>query len=366
MMSCIKELTDYLESLFPVELQEHYDNSGLLTGNQNDQVQSVMICLNITSDVIREAKENQCNLIVSHHPLIFSGLKKITGASSTERLVEEVIRSNIAVYALHTNADNSFPGLNSFIAGKLGLKDIKVLSPQKGVLRKLITFCPDEHAEKVRSALFEAGAGEIGNYDSCSFNSQGYGTFRGSEDSNPFVGMPGKLHLENEVKIETVFPVHLYKRVVHALFQAHPYEEVAYDIYLLENENPFAGTGCVGYFENSMKTDDFLEKIKFVFGTEFLKYSGSTDLEIQKVAVCGGSGASMIQRSIQVKADAFITADLKYHDFDHGRNNYLLVDAGHFETELFFKEYIVNLLTKKFTNFAIYFAESEKNYVCYY
>ncbi len=365
-MFSVQDLTDFFESQFHFELQEQYDNSGLIIGNTAEEVKSVLVCLNVTHEVIDEAKARACNVIVSHHPLIFNGLKKITGSSDTERMVEKIIKNHIAVYALHTNADNAFPGLNSFIADKLGLTDVKVLSPLKGMLRKLVTFCPENHAEQLRTALFQAGAGVIGNYDSCSFNSPGTGTFRGSEITNPFVGSPGELHKEKEIKIETVFPAYLGKKVIQALLQAHPYEEVAYDIYRLENEHHFTGTGCVGNLEKAMKVTDFLNHVKMIFGSGFLKYSGSSDIVIRRVALCGGSGASFIRTAFQSGADAYITSDLKYHDFQQDSFKFLLVDAGHYETELFFKEYIVSILTKKFTNFAIYFAESEKNHVFYY
>jgi dinuclear metal center YbgI/SA1388 family protein len=275
MKTYIKDLIVHLESLFPPEYQENYDNSGFLAGNMLSEVKAVMVCLNVTEDVIDEAIAKNCNLIISHHPLIFSGLKKITGSSLVERLVEQVIRSNMAVYAIHTNADNTFPGLNSHIASKLGLNNVEVLAPQKGNLRKIVTFCPADHAEKVRSALFDAGAGGIGKYDSCSFNAEGFGTFRGSDETQPFTGVPGEFSYEKEVRIETIFPHYLQKKIIHALFNSHPYEEVAYDIYALENQNPNFGSGVTGLLELPMDKEDFLKHVQSVFQTKFLKFSGA-------------------------------------------------------------------------------------------
>lgn len=362
----IKDVTSILESVFPPAIQESYDNSGLLTGHSGEQLNGILVCLNVTQDVLNEAVAKKCNLIISHHPLIFSGLNKITGSTPTERFVEFLIQNHIALYSIHTNADKRVPGLNTFIAQKLGLSEIQVLAPEQGDLRKLVTFCPESHAEQVRKAIFDAGAGVIGEYDMCSFNSQGFGTFRGSEHTDPFAGEPLKLHTEHEQRIETIFPVYLQNAVLKALFESHPYEEVAYDIFKLENENPSCGLGAIGYLPQPVNAEDFFKLMKSFFGVQFLKYSGTTKNQIRKVAFCGGSGSSLIRRAYAMKADVFVTSDIKYHDFDHGLDNFLLMDVGHFESEIFFKEYIVNLLTKKITNFAIHFAESEKNHINYY
>jgi len=365
-MVLIKQLTLFLESLFPLAVQEDYDNSGLLTGRYDMQIVGAVVCLNVTEDVVNEAIEKNCNLIIAHHPMIFKGLKRLTGSSKPELLTELCIKNNIAVYVAHTNADKTFPGLNSFIAGKLELLNVNVLMPEPSLLCKLVTFCPIEHSENVRNALFNAGAGVIGAYDQCSFGIDGYGTFRGSEMTNPFVGVKGEQHTEAETRIETVFPMFLQKKVIDALIGSHPYEEVAYDIYKLENKHPGFGLGAYGSLDKPMKINEFLTKVKKTFATHTLKYSGSHDSEIRTVAVCGGSGAGFMERAYLAGADAYITSDIKYHEFDHGHMNFVFIDAGHFETEIFFKEYIINKVSEKFTNFAIHFSEREKNLHSYF
>ncbi len=362
----IKDVTAFLESLFPPAIQESYDNSGLLTGHEGDQLNGVLVCLNVTQDVLNEAIDKKCNLIISHHPLIFSCLKKITGNTPTERYIEFLIENRIALYSIHTNADKQVPGLNTFVAEKMGLSEIRVLSPEIGNLRKLITFCPESYADAVRQALFDAGAGKIGEYDMCSFNTNGMGTFRGSENSSPFAGTPSKYHVENEQKIETIFPFYKQRQILSALLKSHPYEEVAYDIFKLENENPVCGLGAIGYLSKPMVAIEFLKFLKSFFKISIIKYSGHINHTISKVAFCGGSGASLTKVAHSSEADAFVTSDIKYHDFDHGKENFLLADVGHYESELFFKEYIVSLLTKKITNFAIHFAENEKDHVIYF
>lgn len=362
----ITEITAYLESLFPLAIQENWDNSGLIIGNASAQVHSALVCLNVTQDVVQEAIDEKCQLIISHHPLIFKGIQKLTGSNSQQRSIELCIKNDIAVYALHTNADKQLPGLNTQLAHKLGLQYINVLQPEHGKLKKLVTFCPDDAADSVRHAIFSAGAGVIGNYDSCSYNVEGFGTFKGNEDSNPVVGEKGELHFENEIRIETIFPSNLQKQVIKALLDAHPYEEVAYDIYPLDNEHPLCGIGVTGFLENPLAKDDFLNLIKNKLQIKQLRYSGYNQKPISKIAICCGSGASYIHQAYQSKADAFVTADISYHLFDHQLNNFLLVDAGHHETEIHFKEYLIQLLKKKFTNFAIHFAKSEKNHVIYF
>ncbi len=365
-MITIQELTSYVESLFPTAIQESFDNSGLQTGRTSDKIKGVLVCLDVSDSVLQEAKSKGFNVIISHHPLIFSGLKKLTGSSDVERKIEFAIRNDIALYALHTNADKQFPGLNKFVGEKMGLQHIEVLSPEIDQLKKLVTFCPADYAEQVRKAIFHAGAGVIGEYESCSFNMEGIGTFKGSDNTDPFSGEPGKLHYAEEIRIETIFPFYLEKKVLKALFESHPYEEVAFDIYKLENENPVSGMGVTGFLKQPLNQSEFLKFVKSFFNLSVLKYSGTHAEKISKISFCGGSGSSLTHRAVQVKSDAFITGDLKYHDFEKGFPGFLLIDAGHYETEIFFKEYIVNLLMKKFTNFAIQFSESEKNHVNYF
>ncbi len=361
----INDLVKSLENLAPLSLQESYDNSGLLIGNLNAEIQKVLITLDVTEAVLQEAIEKNCNLIISHHPVIFKGLKSITGKNATERIVEIAIKNDIAIYAIHTNLDNVDQGVNSILCDKLGLKNKRILAPGKGLLRKLVTFCPVDDAEKVRTALFEAGAGHIGNYDSCSFNTSGTGSFRGSEITNPYVGEKGMLHYENEFRIETIYPVYKEKEILEALFTSHPYEEVAYDIYLLQNEFTTTGSGMIGEPEIPMDEKEFLLSVKKITGAGCIRHSSFLGKEIKKVAVCGGSGSFLIPDAIRAGADIFITADVKYHNFFDAENKMVIADVGHFESEQFAKELIYHVLIENFPNFATLISEINTNSVNY-
>lgn len=362
----IREITSYLEELFPISIQESYDNCGLILGNSEEEIRGVMLCLNLTTEVLAEAIQKECNLIISHHPLIFSGIKKINDTISSHRIIKECIKKDISVYAIHTNADKQFPGLNSYIASAIGLENIKVLEPATKMLKKLIVFCPESHTEKVREAIFEAGAGKIGKYDCCSFNIEGLGSFRAGEEANPFVGNKNELHFEKEVRIETIFPDYLQTTIINKMLSAHPYEEVAYDIYSLENTNPAIGLGAIGDLKQAEELQEFLKKVKEVFKSPSIRYSGKRKNKIQKVAICGGSGASLIKTAKHAGADIYISSDFKYHDFEIPFSEFLIVDAGHYETEIMFKEFLISILLKKFTNFAIHFSKSEVNHILYY
>lgn len=359
------EITNYLEEIYPLSLQESWDNSGLIVGNPGKTVNKALVTLDITEEVIDEAAKNNCDLIISHHPLIFKGIKRLIGNDSVQRMVESAIKNDIAVYGLHTNLDNSISGINAFLCEKLGLKSLKILSPRKEMLRKLVTFCPQESADKIRQALFDAGAGHIGNYDSCSFNTTGTGTFRGSDTTHPYVGEPGKLHYENETRIETIFPVYRETAVINILMKAHPYEEVAYDIYPLANEFHQAGSGMIGNLENAMNESDFLDLIKSTFRSKVVRHSALTGKEVKKVAVCSGSGAFLIGEAKKQGAGFFVTGDVKYHDFFEADGKLVIADVGHFESEVFTKELIHDRLIEKFSTFAVLISESNTNSVNY-
>ena len=361
----IQDIIKPLEELAPPYLQESYDNTGLLIGNLQNEVKKALITLDVTEALLQEAIHKKCGLIIAHHPLIFKSLKSITGKNATERIVEKAIKNNIAVYAIHTNLDNVDTGVNTILCSKLGLKNTKILSPKKELLRKLVTFCPADYAEKIRKAIFDAGAGHIGNYDSCSFNAPGTGSFRGSEDTNPFVGEKGKLHYENEIRIETVYPVYKEQAVLKALFDSHPYEEVAYDIYFLGNEYSRVGAGMIGELEKEIDEIGFLNKIKKTTGTGCIRHSQLLNRKIKKVAVCGGTGSFLIKDAKKARADVFITADVKYHEFFEAENKMVIADIGHYESEQFAKELIYNVLNKKFSNFAVLISETNTNSVNY-
>ena len=361
----VKEITKVLEQIAPTFLQESYDNSGLLIGNKDDDIDKVLITLDVTEEVLNEAIQKKCNLIISHHPIIFNGLKKITGSNAVERITEIAIKNNINIYAIHTNLDNVDKGVNSIICDKIGLTNTKILTPKKELLRKLVTFCPAEHVEKVRQAIFDEGAGHIGEYDSCSFNTKGTGSFRGSDTANPFVGEKGKLHYENETRIETVYPVYLENPILKALFEAHPYEEIAYDIYFLGNKFERVGAGMIGELESEKDEMDFLKNLKQTFGTGCVRHSKLLGKRIKKVAVCGGSGSFLIKNAISAKADIYITGDVKYHDFFEAEDKLIIADIGHFESEQFAKDLIYSVLNENFSNFAVLISKTNTNSVNY-
>lgn len=361
----IKEITSCIEEFAPLSLQESWDNAGLLTGDPSFDVDSALIALDITEEVIDDAIRHGEKLIIAHHPLIFSGIKKLNGNNYVEKALIKAIKNDIAIYAAHTNIDVVKNGVSWRMAQKLGLKNVTTLSGEKGLLKKLIVYVPVSHAESIRGALFNAGAGEIGNYDSCSFNSVGQGTFRGNESTNPYVGKPGELHVEEEVRIETVFPVYLQQRIISSMLEVHPYQEVAYDIIPLENKHNSIGLGVVGNIDHEIGATEFLRLVKEVFNCKIIRFAGNTDKIIRKVAVCGGAGSSLINEAIQAKADIFITGDVKYHQFFDAGDKIILADIGHYESEQFTKEVFYELLTKKFPKFAVHLSALDTNPVSY-
>ncbi len=361
----LKEIIQIIENNIPLALQEEYDNCGLQTGDTSQEINSILISLDINSNIIDEAIEKQCQLVISHHPLIFSPLKKIIEGTDASNTLIKAIRNNIALYSIHTNLDNYYDGLNKYVAKRLGLVDIKILSPTDNFIRKLVTFCPVEHAEKVREALFNAGAGHIGNYDKCSFNVEGTGTFRPLEGTNPYSGHINETYHGKEIRIETVFPSYLENKILKALFESHPYEEVAYDIYNLKNKWEKAGSGISGILTSPLKQTDFIQLLKNVFKIPCIRHNELYDKNVTTVALCTGGGSFLIKNAINEKKDAFISADLKYHNFIEAENSILLADCGHFETEIFAREIIRDILIKNFPNFAIFISDKEKNPVNY-
>jgi dinuclear metal center YbgI/SA1388 family protein len=362
----IDTLLSSLESFAPLASQEDYDNSGLLLGDPETEVTGALVSLDLTPEIILEAVEKKCNLVITHHPFIFQPLKKITSEHREYEMIRLAMISGVTLAALHTNVDNSISGLNALMCRNIGIQNPAILAPKRGMLLKLATFCPDMHAEKVRTALFEAGAGHIGNYDRCSFNSKGQGSFRASDAATPFVGEKNVTHIENETRIEVIFPRYLRNRVVNALKEAHPYEEVAYDLYPLENEYPGSGSGMIGTLPNGMPVGEFLLMIKKLSGLPALRHSTGRGMLIRNVAVCSGSGAFLIPDAIRAGADALVTADLKYHDFQAAEGRIMLADFGHFESEHGFRELISAVLNEKFPNFAVLISEKEQNPVKYF
>lgn len=361
----ISEITNYIESIAPLVYQESYDNSGVQVGSKDVEVTGVLLTIDVTEEVIDEAIEKKANLVIAHHPLIFSGIKRLTGKTYVERAIIKAIKNNICIYAAHTNLDNIIDGVNKKICEKLSLRNCRILAPKYGELRKLVFFVPTSHAETVRNAVFEAGAGKIGNYDMCSFNLDGNGTFRGSESANPFVGVSGSLHTENEIRVETIFPKADKSKILNALLNAHPYEEVAYDIYPLENKYTMVGAGMIGELENAQNSMAFLQMVKQIFNSGCVRYTDLCKEKIKKVAVCGGSGSFMLNDAISAGADVFITGDFKYHQFFDAESKIIIADIGHFESEQFTKEIFYDLLIKKFNTFAVHFSEKKTNKINY-
>jgi len=361
----LAEIVKVLEDAVPLSFQEAYDNSGLILGSIDQEIHTALITVDVTEIVIEEAISKKCNLIIGHHPLIFHGLKRITGSDGVERAVLKAIRNNIAIYSLHTNIDNISGGVNSKICEKIGLTNCRILCKRNGELQKLVTFIPVSHAEKVRNAVFTAGAGKIGNYDSCGFNLEGLGSFRPLENANPFVGEMNKIHFEKEIRFETIFPKFLQKRIINALLESHPYEEVAYDIYTLDNKNNEIGMGMIGELEDKLDEKIFLSELKRIFGSGVIRYTDFIGKVVEKVAVCGGSGVSLLNNAIWEGADIFITSDVKYHDFFVPDGKILLADIGHFESEQFTREVIFEILNKKLPTFAVCFSEAKSNPINY-
>lgn len=348
----IRDIIQVIENFAPLSYQEHYDNAGLLFGRPEWEVKGALLALDATEAVLDEALEKGCNLVIAHHPIVFGGLKKITGRNYVERVAIKAIKNDIAVYAAHTNLDNVRAGVSAMMAERLGLTHTRVLDPKRELLRKLFTFVPAADAEIVRSALFAAGAGHIGKYSECSFYHEGTGTFKGAADTDPYVGKPGERHAEGEIKVEVIFPAWMEGQVVQAMLKHHPYEEVAYDIVKLENGYAEVGSGLIGQLPSEMDEMDFLRWVKERFRTGCVRYTPLRGKKVRKVAVCGGAGSFLLKQAKAAGADAYVSADFKYHEFFDAENQLIIADVGHFESEQFAVDLFYHILTENFRNFA--------------
>ncbi|WP_340202616.1 Nif3-like dinuclear metal center hexameric protein [Ascidiimonas sp. W6] len=362
----VQQVIELLEELSPLNYAEDFDNVGLLVGDKHQEVSGVLVTLDTLENVIDEAVAKKCNLIISFHPIIFSGLKKLTGNSYVERVVIKAIQHQIAIFSMHTALDNSFEGVNAKICSVLGLKNRKVLIPQERTIKKLVTYVPEANATPLREALFKAGAGNIGNYSNCSFSIGGMGTFKGNEETNPVIGEKGVAHQEKEVQIGVTFARHLKSSILKALFESHPYEEVAYEITTLENINQHLGMGMVGELSEKMDEQTFLKHLKKCMHTSCIRHSEFTGKKIEKVAVLGGSGAFAIEAAKRSGAQVFVTSDVKYHEFYKAENVLMIADIGHYETEQFTKNLLVEFLKEKIHNFAIILSDSITNPIKYF
>jgi dinuclear metal center YbgI/SA1388 family protein len=361
----ISAIIEQLETLAPLSLQESYDNSGLIVGDCNVNINSALLCLDSTEEVIDEAIERNCGLVIAHHPIVFSGIKSLTGKNYIERTILKAIKNDIAIYAIHTNLDNVKNGVNKKMAEKIGLKNLKILSPKGDKLQKLVFFCPIDSSENVKAALFCAGGGTIGEYDCCSFSVEGNGTFRPGEHTNPYVGKKGELHSEKEHRIELIFPDYLKSNLIHALKFNHPYEEVAFDLYNLENKWSEVGSGMIGELSEPLEMLDFLDGVKLKLGTECIRHTKALNGKVERVAICGGSGSFLLNSAIAKGADVFITGDYKYHQFFDADGKIVIADVGHFESEQHTPELIREYLQEKLPNFATYLTQVNTNPINY-
>ena len=361
----IKEIISVLEEMAPLSYAEDFDNVGLLVGGKESETTGILVCHDALESVIEEAIAKKCNLVVCFHPILFSGLKKITGKNYVERAIIKAIKNDIAIYAVHTALDNHPDGVNKIFSDALGLTKTQILIPKENYIRKLVTYTISENADKLRNSLFDAGAGTIGNYENCSFNSKGIGTYMGNEHSNPEIGERFEFVEADEIKIEVTYEKHLENKILKSLFKNHVYEEVAYEIYDLQNKNQNIGLGMIGELQVPMEEKEFLDFVKDKMQSEGIRHSSFLGKPIKKVAVLGGSGSFAIKNAIQAGADAFLTSDLKYHQFYEAENQLILADIGHFESERYTKNYIVDFLRKKILNFAIVLSEENTNPVKY-
>lgn len=362
----INDIIQELEELAPRSSQENYDNSGLLLGSKDQEVSSVLVCLDCTEEVVEEAIKLGSNLIISHHPLIFKGIKSLTGSNAVERTILACIKNNIALYAIHTNLDNYRFGVNFEIGNRLGLKNLKILSPKPAVLFKLIVFVPKENLETLNNALFLAGAGKIGNYQECHFHSNGIGTFKPILGAIPFSGELDIKSEVNEVKAEYLVSAHKIQKVLDAMHLNHPYEEVAHDIIRLENVNQMEGSGMIGELNQEVEEIEFLSQIKQRFHCGAIRHTSLLNRKIKKVAFCGGAGSFLLKNAIHEKADIFITGDFKYHEFFDAEDKIVIADIGHYESEQFTSNLIADILKKKFTTFAVHLTGVNTNPINYF
>ena len=363
-MTTLRSIISYLDQLAPPQFQEPYDNAGLITGNPNMEVTGVVISLDCTEAVVAEAIAKQANVVIAHHPIVFKGLKSITGKNYVERTIIQAIKHDIAIYAIHTNLDNVAAGVNRRLAGRLGLRNTRILRPLKN-LQKLVTFIPENNTREVLDALHTAGAGNIGNYSECSFKVTGKGYFKPNEKANPTIGQQNVREEVNEERIEVIFPEHLAGSILAALKSSHPYEEVAYYLTALENINQETGAGMIGELPDEMTPNAFLEYLKNRLELPCIRHTEYTQ-PIKTVALCGGAGSFLLKDAMQHQANAFVTGDIKYHDFFAAEDKIMYCDVGHYESEVATKELLHDLLTKKFTNFALHLSENVTNPIKYY
>ena len=358
----VNEITSAIEQVAPLYLQEDFDNAGMQVGDPNSEITGVVLCTDVREDIVDEAISLGANLIISHHPLIFHAIKKITGRSYVERIIAKALKHDITIYCAHTNMDNCRGGVNFKMAEKLGLKNVQVLDPQKGTLRKVVVYVPTAQAAEVEQAMFDAGAGRLGDYEHCSYRLDGEGRYRAVEGAHPFAGEVGESHMEPETRVEVL--VHKAKcgAVLAAMLKAHPYEEPAFDVIALDNADRYSGSGVIGDIE-PMDALDFLEMLKPTFEVHTVRYSGNTNKNVQRIALCGGAGSFLAGAAMAQGADVFVSGDMKYHEFMGNEQRIILADIGHWESEHYTKEIFRDIIAKLKPSFPVTFAKSEKNQI---
>ncbi|MCP3660738.1 MAG: Nif3-like dinuclear metal center hexameric protein [Bacteroidetes bacterium] len=361
MMLKIQDIITYLETLTPSKYKEDYDNPGLVVGNSQLKLSGILLSLDITKDLLLEAKSKNCNLVICHHPLIFQPLKKINGNNHIEECIIYAIKNDIGIYAIHTNIDNILNGMSKSIAGLLSLSNIKILRSRNDTLKILTTFVPKENLENLKQSLFKIGCGNLGNYSNCSFTIDGEGTFLPNDEAKPYIGEKNKEQKAEEKRLELIFPTHLENNVIQELINNHPYEEVNYYIQNLNNKSKTIGAGAIGELEKEMNLNEFITFIKKKFNLKILKHTTEKNKKIKKVALCGGSGSFLINDALKSGADAFLTGDLKYHDYFYSLDGIILCDIGHYESEIIFKSILFKVLSNKFINIAIVKCETNTN-----
>ena len=362
----IKDLIEFIENKFPLELQESYDNCGLTYGHKENTLEGILVCLDVTEQVVKEAIQKKCNVIVSHHPVIFNGIKKINLNSMNTRILEQCIKNDIALYALHTNLDNHNEGVNKEIINRIGLENPEIMLPKKNTLSKLAVYVPSKDLDSMDKAVFNEGAGSIGDYSECSFRLNGQGSFKPNELANPVIGEKGEKEFVEEVRVEYLVRNADLRNVLNAMWKCHPYEQVAHEIIPIQNKNHEIGSGMFGFLPNPMSEEDFLHKIKADFNLNTIRHTALRQKNIHKIAVCGGSGSFLLEQAKRVKADVFITSDFKYHEFFDAENEIIILDIGHWESEQFTTNLIGRILNENFSNFGVQLPEVNTNPVNYF
>jgi dinuclear metal center YbgI/SA1388 family protein len=365
-MPKINDIIGHLENIAPTSYQEPYDNSGLLTGQRDWEITGILISLDCIESIVDEAIEKGCNMIIAHHPIIFTGLKKLTGSNYVEKTIIKAIKNDVAIYAIHTNLDNISEGVNAMISGKIGLINTRILLPKSHSLSKIEFFVPKENTQSILDTIHAVGAGKMGKYNHCSFRVNGTGTFLALDEAKPSIGQRGQIESVNEDKVEVIFPSYLHLRIVEALRKAHPYEEPAFFIISLDNQNKEVGSGMIGEFEKPLSQEEFLQHLKNTLPINTIKYTPSHKKEIRTVAVCGGAGSFLLPTAKSLKADAFVSSDFKYHEFFDAENKIMIADIGHYESEVYTKALLDEFVREKFTNIATYLSEVNTNPVQYF